>query len=145
MQDNTRLAALAALPAAAIATLVAFATDPVGFIVEVVAAFVVATLLELGAIVVGVVDTFATTLAAIPRVARLALSGAFGAAGDVFIGTVASAYASLLGVVSVAGPAAPLVVVGLLAGTVALTYRVGVALVGELPGGSSLVDILGLR
>lgn len=44
-----------------------------------------------------------------------------------------------------AGPAAPIIAIVFGAATVTVLYRAGVAILGELPVGSSLVDFLGLR
>lgn len=133
------------LPVGFVATLAAFAKDPVGFIVEVVAAFFVATLLELGGIAVAAVDTVAATAATIPRVIGLLLRGAFGQAGAVVIDGIAELYVGIATTARAAGPAGPVLVTVTLALTLVALYRVSVALIGEVPGGSSLVDMFNRR
>jgi hypothetical protein len=137
---------MALAPLAGVASvLVAFGEDPVGFIVEVVAAFLVATLLELGGIAVGAVDTIASTVAAVPRFVRLLVSGAFSQAGALVIGGIADLFRGVATTAQAAGPAGPVLVTVTLALTLVALYRVSVALIGEVPGGSSLVDIFNLR
>lgn len=77
--------------------------------------------------------------------ARRALVGVFGPIGVDLLGVGSELQRVLLDVVARSGPFAPIV-----AGIVAVVilyglYRLGVALLGEVPGGSTLVDLLRLR
>lgn len=79
------------------------------------------------------------------RWVQRALVGAFGAVGIDVLGALTDLQVALAGIVAGAGPAGPFIAVAAVSVSLYLMYRVGVALLGELPVGSSIVDILGLR
>lgn len=79
------------------------------------------------------------------RVARQLLIGAFGGVGRDILGVYTLVQQAFADVLAGAGPFAPIIAVAVAAGALYLIIRVGVALLGELPIGSSIVDLLGLR
>jgi len=79
------------------------------------------------------------------QVAQSLLIGAFAAVGLDVLGLLGDLGGELGRVVAEAGPLGPPIAVGAAAVGLFAMYRVGVALVGELPLGSSIVDILRLR
>jgi len=99
-----------------------------------VVSIVVGSILYVFDLVVGSIDA-----------ARLLLLEAFGAVGADVLGTLVAFQREIATVIESAGPAGPPIAVGATAVLLYVGYRVAVALLGEIPGGSSLVDILGLR
>lgn len=61
------------------------------------------------------------------------------------VGALVGFRSGIADVAAAAGPLAPVIVVGVAAASLYVVYRVSIALLGELPLGSSLVDLLGLR
>lgn len=78
-------------------------------------------------------------------VAQIMLVGAFGGVGRDILSTAVSVQQAFADVLVGAGPLAPIIAVAVAAGALYLVSRVGVVLLGELPIGSSIVDLLGLR
>lgn len=70
---------------------------------------------------------------------------AFGAVGIDVLGALVGLQRAIGGVVEAAGPAGPPLAVAFGAVSLYVLWRIGIALLGELPGGSSIVDLLGLR
>ncbi|ELZ23496.1 hypothetical protein C475_14523 [Halosimplex carlsbadense 2-9-1] len=73
------------------------------------------------------------------------ISGAFAWVGFDILSAVRWVQVELAIATEAAGPLGPLVAIAIASVTLAVLYRAGIALLGELPGGSSLVDFLGLR
>jgi len=73
------------------------------------------------------------------------LGGAFAWVGFDILSALRWVQIQLGTAATAAGPLAPLVAIAIASVTLAVLYRAGIALLGELPGGSSLVDFLGLR
>lgn len=166
LPDN--LKRLASLSAGAIGTLILFATDPIRFLDEVVFGGILDVLVAFGknpieftfniinlyilggifaifnTIAAGVLGAFDIIVGALVIVREL-LVGAFGAVGVDIIGGIVGFQQSLVESLSIFGPAAPIVLTAIAVAVMFLIYRVGVALLGELPIGSSIVDLLGLR
>jgi hypothetical protein len=77
--------------------------------------------------------------------AQSLLVGAFGAVGVDVLAALLGLQRALGDVVAGAGPAGPAIAVGATAIMLYVGYRLAVALLGELPVGSMVVDLLGLR
>jgi uncharacterized membrane protein len=77
--------------------------------------------------------------------ARVLLVGGFAAVGVDLLGVLVSIQEQISAVVASAGPAGPPLAVGAASIMIYVGYRLGVALLGELPVGSTIVDLLGLR
>ena len=106
-------------------------------------------ILDIVGIVVGsILFAFDLVVESLATAQRL-LIGAFGAAGIDILSALVGLQRAIAGVVEGAGPAAPIVAVGFGAIALYLTWllvtRLAVGLIGELPGGSTLVDLLNLR
>ena len=128
-----------------VGTLIAFGRNPVGFIITAVATWLVAGALSVGSVLVAGADYAGTLLAAAPQSVQAFLASAFAPVAQTLVGLAGQATASIGAVLATAGPAAPVLVAVFAAVVAVVLYRVGVALLGELPGGSSLVDILDFR
>ena len=114
-------------------------------IVAIISLYILNGVLDVVGIVVGsVLFAFDLIVGSLATAQRLLL-GALGAVGIDILAALTSLQREIAGVVEGAGPAGPVIAVA--AGAIGLyvLWRVGVALVGELPGGSTLVDLLGLR
>lgn len=79
------------------------------------------------------------------QTAQALLVGAFGAVGVDILGALFGVQQALSGVVAGAGPLGPPLAVAAASLMLYGLYRLTVALLGELPGGSTLVDLLGVR
>jgi hypothetical protein len=79
------------------------------------------------------------------QVAQSLLIGAFGAVGVDLLGVFVALEGEIAGVVASAGPAGPVIAVGSTAVILFVGYRLAVSVLGELPVGSTIVDLLGLR
>lgn len=139
------LQALAALSSTAITALVMFAENPREFIFRFVSEFVVSSVFGLfGIIVEWIQAAFDLVVLAVDGARSLAI-GAFAAVGVDILGALVAVQQQLAAAVATLGPAAPLVAVA--AGSVAIyvVARLGIGLLGELPLGSTIVDLLRLR
>jgi hypothetical protein len=125
--------------------LLQFAKNPVGFVFSIISLYISSLFLDLFGlaswVVLGVFDSFAYVF----DVARLFLISAFGQVGIRILGVVTTFGAELNRALYVLGPAAPFVVA--LFGSLVFygLYRGTIALLGEVPGGSTVVDFLRLR
>lgn len=139
------LSQVAAALAGAAGFLIAFAKDPVGFVVTVIRNFVVGAVLQAGAFVVEtILAGFDIIVGALTFVQRR-LVGAFAVVGVDILGVLTSLQRTLAGIVADAGPAGPVIaVLGVAVGLYVL-YRVAVAGLELVPGGSSLLTLLRLR
>lgn len=79
------------------------------------------------------------------QTAQALLVGAFGAVGVDILGALVGVQQAVSGVVAVAGPLGPPLAVASASLMLYVLYRLTVALLGELPGGSTIVDLLGVR
>lgn len=75
---------------------------------------------------------------------RLLVNG-FGIVGIDILGALAGVQRAIAGAIAGSGPLAPVFATLLAVGTLYVLYRLAVALLGELPVGSTIVDLLGLR
>lgn len=122
-----------------------FGRNPVGFIASVISLYIVNSVLNLGAFAINsVLGVFNAIVGAI-RAAQALLTGAFAFVGVDILGIFTSLNAIVAELAASAGPFGPPLIAAFAAVSVYLTYRVAVALLGELPIGSSVVDLLGLR
>lgn len=122
-----------------------FGRNPVGFIVSVISLYIVNAVLNLGAFAVNsVLGVFNAVVGAI-RAAQALLTGAFAFVGVDILGIFASLNEIVATIAASAGPFGPPLIAAFAAVSIYGTYRVGVALLGEIPIGSSIVDLLGLR
>jgi len=95
--------------------------------------------------IVGAVLTVFDVLTGALATAQMLLVGAFQRAGIDILGLLLDLERQIADVVASAGPLGPPLAVGATAVFLYVLYRLSVALLGELPGGSTLVDLLGLR
>lgn len=91
--------------------------------------------------ILSVFDLFVGAL----MVARLTLVGAFGGVGQEILGAYVTVQTVFAGLLAGAGPFAPVIAVGVAAVSLYVVIRVATVALGELPIGSSIVDLLGLR
>lgn len=125
--------------------LVRFGRNPVRFVATIISLYIVNGFLNLGAFLVNsVLTAFGIVTGAFDFV-RVLLVNAFGSLGINILAVYASGQQALADVIATAGPAAPFLATGFTAVVLYVGYRVGVALLGEVPIGSSIVDLLGLR
>lgn len=120
-----------------------------GGVVPAIFAIITAYILEgifgvIGVITGSILYAFEIVVGAI-EFARDLLVGAFGVVGVDLIGALIDVQREILTVVEGAGPAAPVIAAGAAVVSVLILYRLAVAALGELPIGSSIVDLLGLR
>lgn len=127
------------------ATLVQFGKNPVGFVFSIISLYISSLFLDLfglaSGVVLGIFDAFAYVF----DLSRAFLLGAGGRVGLEIIGLVTWFGASLNRVLYALGPTAPFLVA--LVGSLVLygLFRGTIALLGEIPGGSTLVDFLRIR
>lgn len=136
---------LAALTSAAIGTLVAFAQNPVEFVFRLINYYVVGGALAVGRFAVGVVLAPFDLLGGALDYLQRALVNAFAVVGIDILGVLVGIQQSIAGVVASAGPAGPLVAVGLAAVSIYLLYRLAIAALEIVPGGSSILTLGGFR
>lgn len=125
--------------------LVRFGTNPVGFVASIISIYVVNTVLNLGAFGVNVVLAGGDILVGIFDFARVVLIWAFGGVGRDILAGVLIVREAVADVVGSAGPAGPIIAAVVVSVGLYGLYRLAVAGLGELPLGSSIVDLLGLR
>ncbi|WP_436931676.1 hypothetical protein [Halosimplex halobium] len=110
-----------------------------------IATYLVSSVFGFGSwIVASVLSVFDMVTLALAWV-QVQLSSAFAFVGIDILGALRWVQLELAAGAQAAGPLAPLVTIAIGSIALAVTYRALIALVGELPGGSSLVDFLGLR
>jgi len=126
-------------------TLREFGRDPVGFVASIISLYIVDSFLNLGGYVVGsfllVFDYITTPLQSAENLLVAALS----LGGQPTLLALQSLTETVSGVVQQAGPAGPILAAVIAGVFIYVSVRVGVALLGEIPGGSTIVDLLRLR
>lgn len=126
-------------------TLVTFGKNPVGFVFGIISLYISSLFLDLFGIATGVVLGIFDTFGYVFDLARRFLIGSFGQLGVGLLNVVLNFGRTIARGLDFLGPAAP-IVVGLIAGVVMYgLYRLVIGLLGELPVGSTLVDLLRLR
>ncbi|GGN92267.1 hypothetical protein [Haloarcula pellucida] len=143
---TTRQLLEALAPLASVArVLVRFGRNPVGFVTTIISLYIVDSVLNIGAFAVNsILSAFGIIVGFFDGI-RVTLVTAFGSVGIDILGGYVAVQQSIANVVASAGAAAPFLAIGFASVAVYVGYRVGVALLGELPLGSSIVDLLGLR
>ncbi|MBO4248376.1 hypothetical protein IL252_11180 [Halomicrobium sp. IBSBa] len=126
-------------------TLFRFLRNPVRFVFSIISFYVLNGILNIVSTVTSAVLGAFDYLVASLTFAQRALGQAFGVAGLNVLSARAALNQIVVTLAASAGPAAPILVIGAGAVTLFLIYRVGIALLGELPVGSSVIDLLGLR
>ena len=145
--ELTRSEILKALaPLASVAKVLArFGRDPFGFVATIISLYIVDSILNLGAFAVNsVLAAFGFVVGFFDSI-RVTLVTTFGRVGIDLLEVYVAGQQTVADIVSRAGAAAPFLAVGFAAVALYVGYRVAVALLGELPVGSSIVDLLGLR
>lgn len=136
---------LAMLASGTIAFLAAFAQNPVEFVTQVILGFIVNSFLQAGAYIVGTILAGFDLVVGALSVAQSLLVGAFGAAGLDILGALLSVQRMVADVVGAAGPAGPPLAVLFAAVGIYALYRLAIALAVLVPGGDSLLTLIGLR
>jgi hypothetical protein len=120
-----------------------FANNPAALVISVVSGFVVSVILGFFEFLVGAVlypfDLLVGGLAWIQR--QLVVAFAF--VGVDILGALRGLQQSLVGVVEAAGPAAPVVAAAAAGVAIFVLYRLTVAGLAFIPGGSSIMALLG--
>lgn len=122
-----------------------FARDPRGFIFGFISTYLVATALGFGSYIVGSILTVFDTLA-----------GFFGGTATLLVSSLQTVTTPVLlagqrltliiaSVVQSAGPLGPPIAAAVTAALLILAYRLIIAVAGEFPVASTIVDFLGLR
>lgn len=140
-----KLKPLAALGGAAMGALIAFANDPVGFVWRIISLYIVNGIFTIAGFVVGAILQAFDIVAGAIQFAGSLLVGAFGAVGLDILGVLVDLQQELAGVVAGAGAAGPIVAIGGTAVLLVVLYRVTLALVELVPGGGSVLTLLGLK
>lgn len=107
--------------------------------------YIADSVLSLGSFAVGVVLSVWDFVTRSIDSARLLLVGLFGGVGGTLLGVAELVVDEVAVAVASLGPFGPPLAVATGALTLYATYRLLIALLGELPGGSSVVDLLGVR
>lgn len=128
-----------------VGALVEFGRNPVGFVMSIISLYVVNAIFGLFGIIVGSVQAAFDVFVFAFDGARVMLIGAASSVGLDIQSAIAGLMMQVADAVEMLGPAAPIVAVGMGSVLVYATYRLTVVLAGELPLGSSIVDLLGLR
>jgi hypothetical protein len=114
-------------------------------VLTIVATWVASSVLGFGEYLIGFVFRLFTPVLRAIGLTERGVVAAFAPAGAAILETFAGLTAAVRDVTGVAGPVAPIIATLLVLGLGYVTYSVAVAALGELPLGSSLVDLLGLR
>jgi len=114
-------------------------------IVAIISLYIVNGVLSIGSYIVGSFVAFNDSVTASFRLAQNVLIGSFGSVGVDVLAVGRSIQLQIASVIQGAGPLGPPIAVGLGAIIVYAVYRIIIVALGELPLGSSLVDLLGLR
>ncbi len=128
-----------------VGVLVRFGKNPVGFVFSIISLYLSSLFLDLFGLVSGTVLGIFDSFAYVFDLARVFLTGTFGVVGIEILGIVTGIGAALNRALYALGPAAPFVVAIVGSLVIYAAYRGTIALLGEIPGGSSIVDILRLR
>lgn len=139
------LAPFASGLAAVAGFLIAFANNPFKTIITVFNTFIVGTVLAAGRWIIGAILWPFQALAGAFDAAGNLLTGALGAAGLDILGALLAVQQQVAAAVSAAGPAGPPLAVGLAAVGIWVMFRVGSALLVLIPGGDSLLTLIGQR
>lgn len=131
--------------AGVVGVLVDFAKNPVGFVMSIISLYVVNAIFGLFGIIVGSIQAAFDVFVWAFDGARVMLISAASAVGFDILSAIAGLQMQFADAVSLLGPAAPIVAVGVGSLGVYATYRLVVVAAGELPLGSSIVDVLRLR
>lgn len=114
-------------------------------ITAIISSYIISSVFGFGSFIIGSVFAVFDALTLSLRWVQQRVGVQFGMAGYTVLDGVRTVQQTIGGAVESLGPAGPIVAIAFAAIVLALVYRVGVALIGELPVGSSVVDILGLR
>lgn len=122
-----------------------FRNNPAALIISVVSGFVVSVILGFFEFLIGAVfypfDLLARGLAYL----ELGLTFNFGQLGNTLLGLAANAQSAGIEIVESAGPAGPLLAMAIGAIVIVGIYRATVALLVLVPGGDSLLTLIGIR
>jgi hypothetical protein len=141
----SNLRPLAMLAGGAMGTLIAFANDPFGFIFEAISYYILGGLLAVIRLAAGAVLYPFDLLVGALQFIQETLVGAFAAIGIDILEVLAGIQQGLGNLIASAGPAAPVLAVGLASAGLFLTYRLAIAALELVPGGSSILTLGGLR
>lgn len=125
--------------------LIQFGRNPVAFVFSLISLYIANAVLGLFQVATGAVLWIYEGLASIFDMARVFLISGFGSVGIDLLNVVASLGAALNRALFALGPAAPFVVAFVGAAALYGLYRLGIGLLGEVPIGSTVVDVLRLR
>jgi len=114
-------------------------------IAAVISLYIVNTILSIGGFAVSILVSAGNIVSGAFVIVRELLVGAFSVVGVNILGIYQWLIGVLAGVVASLGPFGPPLAIGVGAVLVYSAYRVTIVLLGELPLGSSIVDLLGLR
>lgn len=126
-------------------TLLSFLRNPFGFVASIITLYILNGLFSIIDVVAGSILFVFDVVVGSLRTAQALLVGAFGAVGVDIFGALVGVQQALSGVVAAAGPLGPPLAVAAASLMLYGLYRLTVALLGELPGGSTIVDLLGVR
>ena len=114
-------------------------------VLTIVATWVASSVLGFGEYLIGFVFRLFTPVLRAIGLTERGVVAAFAPAGAAILGVFRGLTTVVRDVTGVAGPVAPIIATLLVLGLAYVTYRVAIAVLGEFPGGSTLVDLLGLR
>ena len=126
-------------------TLTNFASNPQRFIFRFISEYIVGTAIGLGQYLIGSILLVFNTIASYLQTAAFILVGSFQVVTTPILVAGQRLIAAIATAVVAAGPAGPVIAAALTATLLYSTYRLLIAVAGEIPVGSSIVDLLGLR
>lgn len=107
--------------------------------------YIVTGALNIGQTIIGFVFQLFNPILMTIGLTQRSVTSAFRPVGDAILGFTMTINDAVREVAGVTGPAAPIVTTLLVVAIAYVTFRVLVALAGEVPGGSTVVDLLRLR
>jgi len=114
-------------------------------VVAIISGYIVSSVFGLGAYIVGSILTVFDVVAGSIAWVQYQAGAAFGFTGNSILRALRDVQLAFGDAIASAGPLAPVIAGGLAAIALYGTYRVGVAVAGEFPVASTIVDLLGLR
>jgi hypothetical protein len=125
--------------------LLSFLSNPYGFVASLISVYIVGVVFDVASILIGSVLYAFDIIAGSFGYAQRTLVVGFSTVGIDILGALVGVQQAVSGVVASAGPLGPPLAVAAASLSLYVLYRLGIAALGELPVGSTVVDLLRLR